>query len=334
MGQKQMSLFTKLATRNAQEGAAAEGAAASTTVQTVLRVKRKRCDEAAEVFPLDEQSESSKRPNLADMMAESSLSKAAAEEPAAARKVFRRVKSGTHADNIVKRCVKAQSAGVTKESNQAHRKESELERRKSERTAQLRSSRYTQCGENVSQEDSVRFIDIEPTVSNQTESKQKRKDRGDVSVQDDAILCNDSTMVRTKLNKPDAAEEEEEWVYDFYVVDEQPCTSADLDGAEVLTIAYFDENGELVCEDAVDSDDDLQGDGVVDEDAQEWDYPDEGDDEVDSDDEDGRQWCFGGDEGGGGEMLSSDGDDLDIYSSAMYKDKEQYNASPYDDFKD
>ena len=30
-----------------------------------------------------------------------------------------------------------------------------------------------------------------------------------------------------------------------------------MDGAEVLTTAYFDENGELVCEDAVDSDDDL-----------------------------------------------------------------------------
>ena len=31
-------------------------------------------------------------------------------------------------------------------------------------------------------------------------------------------------------------------------------------------------------------------------------------------------------------MLSSDGDDMNIYSNTMYRDKEQYNESAYDGF--
>lgn len=38
----------------------------------------------------------------------------------------------------------------------------------------------------------------------------------------------------------------------------------------MLTIGYLDEDGELVTETGVDSDDDIQGDGESDNDAQEW----------------------------------------------------------------
>lgn len=44
--------------------------------------------------------------------------------------------------------------------------------------------------------------------------------------------------------------------------------SGDLENAEVLTFAYLDENGELVCEEAVDSDDDFDLHHDEDPDAQ------------------------------------------------------------------
>eukprot|EP00656_Telonema_subtile_P053691 TRINITY_DN7835_c0_g1_i4.p1 TRINITY_DN7835_c0_g1~~TRINITY_DN7835_c0_g1_i4.p1 ORF type:complete len:169 (-),score=63.02 TRINITY_DN7835_c0_g1_i4:233-739(-) len=138
------------------------------------------------------------------------------------------------------------------------------------------------------------------------------------------MLCNGSTMTRIKVAAPPeeaAADDEDEWVYDFYEVDEEACSSGDLENAEVLTIAYFDENGELVCEDAVDSDDDFGSE--EDADAQEWDYPDEdeaSDEEVEEGDEEGKWWIDGG-EGG---ALSSDDDDQEVYRMSMYGDKEKY----------
>ena len=43
--------------------------------------------------------------------------------------------------------------------------------------------------------------------------------------------------------------------------------SDEISGAEVLTMGYLDENGELICEDAVDSDDDFAYEEGEDDDA-------------------------------------------------------------------
>ena len=210
------TLFTKIATRNAQEAAPAEAeATADGAVQTVLRVKRKRSDEAAEVFLLD--GDNQKRRNLASMLEESSLSTT----ETTVRRVFRRVKSGTHAENFAKRCVKAQSAGAAKDDTQLQRKDSESDRRKKERSAQLRSSRYAQCGDQIAVEDSLHVINIEPTPEREPQKRKKSS-----TADDGAVLCNGSPMVRSKIEKiePGASGEDDDWVYDFYVVDDQPCS--------------------------------------------------------------------------------------------------------------
>ena len=198
-------LFAQLAERNREKhdgGAEAEAVpqqGAEDTVRTVLRVKRKRCDEAAPVFVME--ASSAKRPNLASMM-ESGLSLSKSDAPVKSRRVFRRVASEQSQASLAKACVKAHSIKQSLAENQEKRHATAEDRKKQARVAKLKSSRYMQCGEEIDSGE-VRVIDIE---ENPGTTRQKRRFDEDAGVHDrglggmaEELLCNGSVMSRFRF---------------------------------------------------------------------------------------------------------------------------------------
>jgi len=162
------------------------------------------------------------------------------------------------------------------------------------------------------------------------------KHSGETAAGDGQLYCNGAAMVRERVEpaSQQLSAEDEEWVFDYYVEDEDGDGGSESDSTppgyekiEVLTIGYLDDAGELVFDEDVDSDDDLEADDGSDHgDAQEWDYPENDPDDVDDDDDD---WQDDVHPQYGTRVLSDDDEDVGIYADSMFQDREKYQHSAY-----